>query len=507
MEDLPVKTFPLSPFDNFLPQVTWYAQKMLFFKASGYSREEITQHGRKAFDRTLELIPALGGSVVPLEHEAQRGRWAIGAPFRTAEELVTVKFFDKTDYADLKKEHFPINVLRKMDVFPENLWLHHHALRLQLNFLNGGLILAVRGAHCVMDGHGILIILNAVAAFLRGDDGSKYCGPSSISAGPLMSGIPARLDDFRSYERRPPTSASWISKVFSRIGSTLVRRLSDFLTYKSILLRRRPVDEGAQQEKIFFFSESKIRNLKDIIMANRDQFPKKNGEIPWMSSHDILVALVWCCITKTWDSPQYRDTDTNPMPLKRIMRQLFQRTTEPLSFLAFFIDGRRYLKDPPLGPYIGNAILLSAIWGKFSSVKSDLESVTRYSIDLRRRILDLNQSYVLRTAGALASVPDIRDWRLATSPFPQSCIMINSSANNKLYEVDFGPVFGNCCERVRSPGFSGCPMGFVLPKLEGSPGIRDQELGYEVVIKLKKKYMDALNQDEFFKKYAEWRCD
>ena len=112
------------------------------------------------------------------------------------EDLLTVNDLDYLDYARLKAEHFPMQAFEEEEVWPRSGWTERPTLQAQINFIRGGIILAVRAAHSVADGHGLLIITNVWAAYCRGEDGSLLLGSDSLDHGRLMSGAPANPREF-----------------------------------------------------------------------------------------------------------------------------------------------------------------------------------------------------------------------------------------------------------------------------------------------------------------------
>lgn len=515
--------FLLTPLDNFLPQVTEHSHKIFFFPNPGNERDTIAQHMRNAFARMMEAIPWVAGSVTYIKHEHQHGRLAIAAPWKTVDDLLTVNHLDYLDYAKLKADHFPMQALIEEEVWPQSNWTGRPTLQAQINFVRGGIILAVRATHSVTDGHGLWIITNVWAAYCRGEDGSLLLGPDSLDRGRLMSGLPANLREFPTYTELPSRKqapehglAQMFSKlcdwVSTRMGSSLVpalRIMSDLITYRSIrmaLRARKPINEGTRQAQIFFFPAARLRELKEAVTASRNAKGQTESKA-WISTHDAVVSLLWCCITQTWKDSSYLDRDPNADPLRRLQRQIALGTTQPLSILAFFLNGRRLIKDPPLKSYIGNVILLNSLGAPMDDVASTLDSVARYAYALRRKVDEYDESYLMRLVGALGTVPDITKTRLSRSPFPESAMCVNSWAAMNYYSTDWGSEVGGRSERIRLSRFRVDPFCLVLPKLDAKDGWSEDECGLEVAVHLKSTYMRRLRQDEFFNSFAEWRCD
>lgn len=513
----------LSPLDNFLPQVTDYVHKILFFPDSGNERDAVAQYLRDAFARMMESLPWIAGSVTPIKHELQHGRLAVTAPWMTVDDLLTVKHLNHLDYTKLKAEQFPMQALRNEAVWPEPS--RGRTLQAQINFIQGGIILTVRAAHCITDGHGLWTITSVWAAYCRGEDGKLLLGKDSQDRQRLMSGPRTDLSEIPTYmvTKQPSWKQApkhifvhrfaklceWASTRI-RIGLVVpaLRTLTDIITYRRIhnpLRVRKPIDEGPRQAEIFFFPARRLRELKEGVAASFKTDGGTDGNA-WISTHDALVSLLWCCITQTWKDSNYFDRDFNVEPLRRLRWQIAARTTQPISVLAFFVNARRLVKDPPLESYIGNVVLLKAISAPFDKVYPTLDSVARYAYALRSQIREVDEGSLMRIVGALGSTPDLTKTRLSSSPFPSSDICINSWALQDFYSNDWGSRLGGRPERVRSLMSGIDPFCLVLPRLEAKDGWSEDECGLEVAVYLKSTYMRMLKQYEIFNRYAEWRC-
>ena len=512
----------LAPLDNFLPQVTEHSRRIFLFPDSGHGRDVITQHMRNAFIRLMDAIPWIAGTVSQIKHEHQHGRLAITAPWKTVDDLLTVNNLDHLDYRKMKAEHFPIKYLKEEEVWPQHAWTERPTMQAQINFVRGGIILSVRAAHSVTDGHGLLVIINVWAAYCRGEDGSFFLGSDSMNRGRLMSGPPTKLTEFPAYtevrDNTPapalgltrifPKMSQWISSCIRMIMIPALRIVSDMITYRSVrvlLGRKLMVDEGTKETQIFFFSAAKLQKLKEAVME-RHNAEEKGEDKGWISTHDALASLIWCCINQTWKDTSYFDRDTNIDPLRRLRLQYALRTSQPISFLAFFVNGRRFVRHPPLQSYIGNVILLNSLPAPLDSVGSNLESVARYAYALRRKVHQFDEDYLMRLVGALGTVPDITRTRLSRSPFPEISICINSWAGMGYYKADWGSKVGGRADRIRVSTIHAYPFCLVLPKLDAADGWSEDECGLEVVLHLKSIYMQKLKKDNLFNKFAEWRC-
>ena len=511
----------LTPLDNFLSQVTRYSHRIIFFPDSDHGRGCIAQHMRKAFTRMTDELPWIAGSVTNIKHEHQHGRLAITAPWMTVDDLVTVNELDYLNYAKLKADHFPLESLIEEEVWPQTKLSGRPALQAQINFVQGGIILAIRASHCVTDGHGLMIIFRVWATYCRGEDGSVLLGPDSLERGRLMSGTPANLSDFSLYmvhprEKQKPENGlarvffklrEWVSNRVKTSSNSALRLFSNLITYRGLILRgQHPTDVDTRVE-IFFFSAGKLRELKEVLTASKNAEGQPESKA-WISTHDGLVSLIGCCITEAWKDGEYFDRDSNPFPLYRMLWQASARTTKPATIMTFFINGRRFIKDPPLQSYIGNVITINSLVRSFDDLCATTDSVSRYAYAIREKVNEIDGDYLMRLVGALGSVPDVTRTSFRRGPFPQSTICINSWAAMNHYDIDWGREVGGRCEAVRISKFIKYdPFFLVLPMIKAEDGFGEDECGLEVVMFLKSTYMRKLKENKFFTRFAEWRCN
>ena len=172
-----------------------------------------------------------------------------------------------------------MRVLVEEEVWPQTKSTGRPTLQARVNFIQGGIILAVRAAYSVADGHGLLTITSVWAAYCRGEDGSLLLGKDSLSRSRLMSGLPAKSSEFRAFTELPSQkqapkhglartffkSWEWVS---TGTGGNLVsalRIISDVITYRSIrmaLRTKNPIDEGTTQTEFFFLFGSQTTRVE-----------------------------------------------------------------------------------------------------------------------------------------------------------------------------------------------------------------------------------------------------
>ncbi len=127
---------------------------------------------------------------------------------------------------------------------------------------------------------------------------------------------------------------------------------------------------------------------------------------------------------------------------------------------------------------------------------------------LRRKFKQYEDPYLSRLIGAMKCVPDISRVRPSTQRLTSGQILVfNSWATQEWYDVDWGKLMGGKCERVRIHKTRLESFCLVLPELKSFEGNEEAEAaGLEVIISIKGNQMKALRENEFFNRFAEWRC-
>lgn len=463
---------------------------------------------------------------------------AITAPWRDANDIVTVKDLSLTNYASygtLRSNHFPLSAVdySVLMSLPSKDQDDGPVIMVQINFIKGGMIWGIVLDHAYTDGTGAAFVAKVWATYCRGEDGSRFVTPDIMHRERLMHGSKTgTLGDYPLFYYGPETDVSKVEvleKVPSRtspLSRTLKSLRSSVLPwFRSILFimfqtfkRLGPgtylradvsaskphVDQVAGE--VFFFSREKLSELKIMASTKTD----------WISTNDALASLLYCCITdankvKTRHNNNERINDTTNENLRALWIEKMavlgsHETQEPFAVLGFATNARKYLK-PPLPPdYIGNVTIWNTIAAPLSTVASSLQTVSAFAYHLRRRMQTCNLADVSDLIGALDAVPDISRVGLTPGPFAEFLVVVNSWAGFKWHDIDWGSVVGGKCERLRFetvkvPGFC-----LVLPEIGAGTRCEGGE-GLEVVITLKQGHLDLLKKNELFMSFAEWRCN
>lgn len=506
--------FCLTPLDNVIGAP--YVHKAMFFPDSGSDVSLLVQNMTSALAQTFNAIPLLAGTVTRLPDAPQRGRLAVTAPWRTAEDALIVKDLRRTDYPSyeaLRSKQFPMvdinySILvptRQQMLIPkvERLEVGERPVLLaQINLIKGGMVLGFILDHAFTDGAGSFTVARVWAAYCRGEDGSQLVSPDCVDRTRLIEGDEsARLEDIREYKyhpepKGPARTQGFLSRMFKNLRLWIVlfsRSLLDFrlnaMDNLRAVLRVGPANETSRSEsnplagEMFFFSKAKLRELKE--MASR----LEGDETSWISTNDALASLMWCCVTAA----------------HKTKIQNHSESIKDETGLCFVIDARRFARPPLPARFIGNVLIWGNIIKPFSTVIPTAKSVTECAHTLRRKINQYDDTYLPRLIGAIKSVPDVSRVRLDSMGFEGRYLVVNSWATQELYDLDWGTLVGGRCERVRihKPQFE--DFCLVLPELKGCKG-NEEAAGLEVIVSIRSNYMKMLRENELFNRFAEWRC-
>ena len=323
--------FPLTPLDNIVASP--YVHKALFFPSHHPNIWSLVENMRSALAQTFNAIPVLAGTVTCIPHASQRGSLAVTAPWRTAQDALSVKDLRETDYPtyeSLRSKHFPMVDLKYSILMPGRRSMHvpnfmaletdeRPVLLAQINIINGGMILGIIIDHAFTDGAGSLTVARVWASYCRGEDGSRLVSPECVDRSWLMEGDESgRFEDFLEYSCRPDPDISapahgFLSRMFTTPYSWIVLPLRSLFGFglnampplRKMLRSGRARDTTLSKPdplgvEIFFFSQAKLKELKQ--MASK----LESDETSWISTNDALACFIWCCVIAA-----YKDDNHN----------------------------------------------------------------------------------------------------------------------------------------------------------------------------------------------------
>lgn len=516
----------LSPIDNILPHIHMF--KLHFFDNPDADPSLVIQTLKSSLSRALKIVPMLAGTVKPVSRGIQLGTLAVTAPWYSADEMLKVKDDrgpEGFDYVAFRQKNFPTHELNVLDfmTLPAPHRFENPAMVVQVNLVNGGLILGIAVHHVFADGTGSASIFRLWAACCRGDDVQITAEMANREQLMKFQGI-ATLEEFPEYvysetkEEQVKNPAKVVLGLIDRFYA-LISTSAIFLrgivhqyisSFTQTLVRpfRPPGTPTALPSRvtsqIISFPRSKLSKLK-AIASNGSESSK------WISTLDALSALLFCCITEARKSNNRAIFKAETMgELGDFLLTKPEKKADPLSgeetaTMLVPVNARRHFRPPLDTDYIGNVLLFGRVEAPLHSVTSSIESVSQVAFSLRDKIINFDGDYLASTIVALRSVPDISKAHFKGSLFPELNLMISSWREQADHKHDWGNLMGKSQRSRLCPPF---PDGFcfIMPELDPMSGNIEDDGVLEVHLFLFAENIQTLREDHLFNQFAEWRC-
>lgn len=511
--------FFLSPLDNTVP--TSYAPLLLFFPLPASETERAIACLLRGLRALFDRMPLLGGSIkaVPDRSSPQTGTLAVTGPWRTVDAIFRVtdsRSVRKYKYYDLRAHGFPPSALPMWDFVNMGHYFESDppVMHVQITLIDGGLVLAPCIHHCIADGTGSATILRYWAAACRGESfedkvmtelwerprPAKLKGDIALGEFPQYS-YSKKTDILKTRsqvtvpkEKRWLMKIAWIHDVSNKIGA-FCKPIAIRLLIQAIFTTQ----SLTHSTRLLYFPYSELLKLKEDTTRT---FTARDNK-PWISTMDILSALIFCCTTQARLRSKRIQTRwlTSILPSSQSPPPPQPTPSSPSARLMAAINARKH-HQPHLSPsYIGNMILLARIDTPAQSLHPSTETVAAQALRLRESILQIDTTYLTRTIAALRSVPDISKVNYSGGADEDYCLVLSSWREQDICALDWGVDVRVRCERVRVYDFYIDGLGFVFPEYEGAR----EGGGLEVVLMLKKGAMRELERDEFFGRFVRWR--
>ena len=557
----------LSPFDSLMPPRHTF--RLFYFPLSSTDDPTtIASILKSGFERMTKKIPHLAGTVKnlpPTNESPVHGRLAIVPPIWDTDDIFYIRDLRHQDiphYNVLRERGFPMDVFAFEDVFTvatdRDDWfgLENPVLLVQVNIIEGGIVLAVGMHHSVLDGAAAVSLMGLWAERCKKPDVPMRVKPNLLSRELLERTVQKEeepgIERFAEYVYRGEDRheeqaghAKWKSMTvgFSLYASLkavpylfrpILHRLREYsyLLYRSLGLTTyclsflrafappKPSDPDTLATSIFFFPSSRLLDLRTTLYPT-----SASSSQPYISTNDALSALCFAHLTHArW--PSLSSEEIN---------------------LALTLDGRRLLHPPLPDTWMGNAVLHAQI--KYPTTKflpPSVEGMSDLALRLRSRIVEIREGgYAEGLLRALYKVQNlgavVPSFQAAIGPRGKVCKgMLTAvwTAQHEFYSLDWG--FGRC-ERMRLPkqrfGLYG-GASVILPRLGKTDAVAKTEVGknrgkqeeegrgagegrvglclllpelkgegIEVLVGLNREAMERLRENEFWNKWGWWICD
>ena len=467
--------------------------KLLYFPVPDANATLAVERLKSSLKRTFDALPILSGSIQEGKDPSRADSLCVGEPWNTVDDIFRLNDLTQSglDYTRLRKQHFPQEALVEYDIvsrsLPHPLGVRIPVMKVQVNLIRNGMILAIALHHSCMDGTGVVAVIEIWAKFCRGEDGAELLRDGTLTEQRLMHGDEGgRLSDFTGYFQIPTSLRSGATN--DNIAPPKIASAST---------DPRATLSGSQQppkvdRQIFFFSRSKLKALKSKVSAS---LPETNGDSngsqspSYISTNNALTAFIFACVTRTRTPPELTGS------------------TRMIPFM-FAISGRRLLDIPKPAGYMGNMVIFGYLDFPLCTVRCEIGSIASIAQRLRKRINEVDGGYIKRLIGAIGAVEDTRTVVSGYHVAKDYPFVVTTWTQQGYYDIEWGPEVGVRCERVRVIKDKASQRRrdgtvVVMPELKGKD---DEEGGLEVLVCLEEGAMQRLRDLEEWTTWAEWRC-
>lgn len=434
------RVFDLTPLDLLTP--LGYIRQIYCFPAGTGAVQTL----KKGLAGLLEDVPYLGSGIVKTGDPAAPVR--LSDPYESVDDLFAwLDLSESVDYASFKAVNFSPRSLTRKDIEPELPEQQLESVfRAKLTLLNGGCLLYV----CL-----------------------HHSGSDITAFGTLMKLWAAHCRDGSS--ERVGFSLAWLDRTpLSRLGSKALKPPPErpVPTSDSSQPNTNAVEEKVFETAIFRFPSKPLQDLK----AQANTRVPSIG-VPWVSTSDILIALLWSAATEA--------------EAKALEESTFQKPTVTIVMPVNF----RHRLNPPLPKeYLGaaySATAATALRDDLLSVADsvDINSLTTIAAAVRSSYGKVTHDSVSETAGLIQACPDLS--KVKWGPSHDGLVFV-SWADQGIYELDWGHVIGKC-EAVRFQEFGFKAYPYILPRLPSQNG--DAAGGdFEFILSLEEKAMESFKE-------------
>lgn len=438
-----------------LPMLQVYSHILYFFPTpQGISPETIITHLENAIATVRQKVPWMGAQVVNIGRGPRNSGLYRVVACPSPVDLVDVRNLDNQMplYAEFSNKRAPMSMidttlLTPVPSFPTRFEGTDdnpaYVVRLQANFIEGGLVLDFVIHHNMADAGGHFGFVKMIAMAMRGDEFHdtllKAANRDRRSLFPLLGPYEPRLD-YSHYIRAPITETT-----------PLV------------------MEKDSSRYHIFRFTDEKLRRLKAASSDPRDMDP----DVPFITTDDALSAFCWKRVTAARVKSGQFAPDT---------RSRFSRA----------IDGRAVLNISP--DYMGDVIHNIASWLTFQELMD--WSLSKIASHLRKRLNEVNTGFHVRSfATFIASEPDKSKITYGGEFNPDTDFGCSSIRGRKDLFPDFG-ILGRP-EFIRRPPPAPFPSLVVF-----FPG--NQQGDCDAMICLTDRDFGALSDDVAWKEFVDY---
>ncbi|KAK6082528.1 stip1 likey and u-box containing protein 1 [Seiridium cupressi] len=468
----PLTREPLHPTD-LRPNLALKQACEEFLQENGWAADcsQVFEALREGLRGTVQDVPHLLSGVE--DQEYPKGSVQLTTPYQAVEDLFSWQDLSGAlDYSTLKENHFPPSAFTAPSIrSPETAPPYptpEPVFRARLSLVKGGVLLCVAVHHSTTDVTGFGALLKIWAAHCRSrssaevDFDPSWCD-RSLLRGPALETV--KLSD---------TVPDLIHVVERDEMPTTVKSTNKGIIYET---------------RIFYFPQATLQELK---MTVNEHLPNLENRVPWVSTGDILTAILWSATIWTDQGSVEVAPDNGDMCAVGI----------PVNFRSRL---NPKLPQDYLGAAFGmttasvaRANLLSASRNTATANvplnKGSLLSLARIASAIRSSLGHVSEAGIRSALEYTASQPDITSIKLGPR---HDGISLVSWADQGVYDLDWGQVLDKC-DAVRIPKLGARRNPIVLPRVSGKDG---SQPGLEVIVSFDEKTMEKFCQNTLIQQF------
>lgn len=467
----------------------------------GVRFEQVFSNLQDGLNRTLDLIPALGGKMMNCSEQEigySRGDLCVtipplSLPGFSHNRLIYNDLSEKLPSFDVLREGgFVPSAFRDDAVLPDDPFPKMPAdiLVAQANFVKGGCVLAVNMNHCCLDGIGVMVALRAWAEncrYLQGDASAtcEWYDPESFN-----HSLPEILHEQEGWAKElhnvhphtwgilPFHAPEKIQTVESRAAKSVLPPPPKYTLHTVWPL---PRAERTLNTTVFEMSAESVRRLKNEVVSD------PHTQHTAISISDIVQAFLWRSAIRA----RYHVA-------KKHNGESFDASE--MSILELPTDGRPYFSSQLPSTYMGSMLVMNRSSMSVETLCSSETSLALIAHLLREGAARITPSVIHDAFTILQSLPDHSRFSTANMGLDHMHAMISNLMLFQTREISFGNAFF---------GNEGSPE-MMRPQVERgngrfrflivSPMKRDGSV--ELVLGTFPEELEWLNQDDEFTKYA-----
>lgn len=459
------------------PLLNAYTNYLAIFKLDdSIPQASVVSAFRTAFDELKAKVPWLGHHVENIGSGPGNSGYFASKPWPA--HVPRHDFFVKqcadviAPFAVLEKAGFPVSMI-PADVtetwpsLPVPATIRPAPVAaLQLNFIQGGLILTVTNHHTMIDGTGLLVFRRMLATLMDGrpipEDDIAAANLDRTRVIPLLApGEPIKDHShlIRRPQQSPPVSAS---------------------------------PPPSAKWRVFRITRKAAVEIRSL--AGDRNSPAWIPTVPRVSTNDVLAAFCWQRIAAA----------RLPILLKRRPHE-----RSPLGRFGRAIDARRTMGIP--SSYMGHMVYHAVLWLPLETVAST--PLPFLACALRQALNEANNPWAVRSYATFLSREPDRSRLLYGGPQnPETDIGLSSLVTSLDWErqptLRFGPLLGSpvAWRKANHAPFPGCVYFLDTErKVTGEGGDRDgnEDLVLTTLLCLAEDELDALRRDSEWMQYFE----